>query len=95
MVSVDGALGYEATYYLKHISEHICMKCGKSYGEVMGCLPTSLSFAIIRAPDLCLRGRWRSALDMADGIGLCKCFFFGIIDCILILIIYSLFINII
>ena len=38
VVSVDGALGFEATNYLKHLSEHICMKWGKSYGEVMGWL---------------------------------------------------------
>ena len=73
VVSVDGALGCEATNYLKHLSEYICMKWGKSYGEVMGWLRASLSFAIIRATDLCLRGsriRWRSAMDMADGMGL-------------------------
>ena len=32
-----------------------------------------MSFAIIRATDLCLRGsriRWRSVMDMANGIGL-------------------------
>ena len=26
VVLVDGALGREATYYLKHLSEHICFK---------------------------------------------------------------------
>ena len=26
VVFVDGALGREATYYLKHLSEHICFK---------------------------------------------------------------------
>ena len=70
VVSVDGALGCEAT----NLSEHICMKWGRPYGEVMGWLRASLSFAIIRATDLCLWGsriRWRSALDMADGIGSC------------------------
>ena len=39
----------------------------------MGLLLSSLSFAIVRATDLCLQGshiRWTSALDMADGIGL-------------------------
>ena len=73
VVSVDGALELEATYYLKHLSEHICLKWGKSYGEVMGWLRASLTFAIIRATNVCLRGsrvKWRSALDMVDGIGL-------------------------
>ena len=62
-----------ATYYLKHLSEHIRLKWGKSYGEVMGWLRASLTFAIIRATNLCLQGsrvKWRSALDMVDGIGL-------------------------
>ena len=73
VVSVDGALGCEATNYLKHLSEHICMKWGKFYEKVMGWLRASLSLAIIRATDLCLWGsriRWRSVMDMADGIGL-------------------------
>ena len=70
VVSVDGALGLEATYYLK---QHICLKWEKSYGEVMGWLRASLTFTIMRATILCLRGsrvKWRSALDMVDGIGL-------------------------
>ena len=40
---------------------------------VKGWLRASLTFAIIRATNLCLRGsrvKWRSALDMVDGIGL-------------------------
>ena len=65
--SVDRASGREATYYLKHLSEHICFKWGKSYGEVMGWLRVSLTFAIIRATNLRLRGsriiKWRSAVD--------------------------------
>ena len=31
VVSVDGALGCKATNYLKHLSEYMCMKWGKSY----------------------------------------------------------------
>ena len=49
LVSVDSALGCEEINYRKHLSEHICMKWGKTYGEVMGWLRASLSFAIIRA----------------------------------------------
>ena len=70
MVSFDGALGCEATNLLKHLSELICMKWGKTYGEVMGRLQASLSFAIIRATNLCHRGSRISALDIVDGIGL-------------------------
>ena len=47
MVSVDGALGLEATYYLKQLSEHICLKLGKSYGEVIGWLRAILTVHVI------------------------------------------------
>ena len=64
---------HRRTNYLNHLTEHICMKWGKSHGEVMGWLRPGGSFAIIRATDLCLQGsriRWRSVMDMADGIRL-------------------------
>ena len=45
----------------QHLSEHIC---GKSYGEVMGWLRASWSFAIIRATNLCLWGLSHSVADL-------------------------------
>ena len=36
VVSVDSALGLEATYYLKHLSEHIRLKWGRSDGMAEG-----------------------------------------------------------
>ena len=42
-VSADGALGHEATYYLKHVSEQNYMKWGKSHGEVMKWLQATVS----------------------------------------------------
>ena len=46
--------------------------CVPNKGRSVVC-KASLTFAIIRATNLCLRGsrvKWRSALDMVDGIGL-------------------------
>ena len=55
VVSVDGALGCEATNYLKHLSEHICMKWGKSYGEVWeGCGPVCRLPSL--EPPICVSG---------------------------------------
>ena len=45
----------------------------RSYGEVLGWIKARLSFTIVRATDLCLRGshvRWRSGTDIDDGAGL-------------------------
>ena len=45
----------------------------KSYPEVAGWVRTRLSFAILRATNLCLRGprtKWRSGAAMDDGAGL-------------------------
>ena len=45
----------------------------KSYPEVAGWIPARLSFAILRATNLCLRSsrtKWRSGAAMDDGAGL-------------------------
>ena len=44
----------------------------KSNSEVLGWMRARLSFAILRATNLCLRGsraRWRSAVGLDDGAG--------------------------
>ena len=67
--SVDGVLGKEAEFFLKHLVEHLAMKWGRSYGAVMSWVRTRLSFAILRVTMLCVRGsrtRWRS-LGLVDG----------------------------
>ena len=45
----------------------------RSCGEVLGWIKPRLSFAIIRATDLCLRGshvHWKSGTGIDDGTGL-------------------------
>jgi len=54
---------------LKRLAEQLAMKWEKSYGVVMGWVRTRLSFAILRATMLCVRGsrtKWRS-LGLLDG----------------------------
>ena len=59
--SVDGLLGGEA--YLKCLADYLAAKWEKPYSVVMGWVIARLSFAILRATMLCVRGsreRWRS-----------------------------------
>ena len=73
VVTVDGAMGPEAALFLRRLAEKLSAGWEKSYGEVLGWIKARLSFAIIRATDLCLRGscvRWRSGTGINDGTGL-------------------------
>ena len=73
VVSVDGVLRREASFYIKHLVQKLAHKWEKSNSEVLGWMRARLSFAILRAKNLCLRGsrtKWRSAFGMDDGAGL-------------------------
>ena len=73
VVTVDGALGHEAVLFLRRLAEKLSAGWEKSYGEVLGWIKARLSFAVIRATDLCLRGsrvKWRSGTGIDDGAGL-------------------------
>eukprot|EP00731_Ephydatia_muelleri_P023669 Em0015g1252a len=70
VVSVDGVLGREANFLIKHLAQKLAHKWEKSNSEVLGWMRARLSFAILRATNLCLRGsrnKWRSAFGMDDG----------------------------
>ena len=74
--SVDGLMGTEAEVFLKRLGDRLAVKWEKSYSEVMGWVRARLSFAILRASILCLRGsrtKWRG-LGLEDGapIGLAR-----------------------
>ena len=61
--SVDGLLGREANVFVKRIAERLSYKWNTNYGQVLGWIRTHLSFSILRATVLCLRGshtKWRS-----------------------------------
>ena len=59
--------------FLKRLADKLSEKWGKSYGHVLTWLKMKLSFALLRATNLCLRGsrqRWRSGTGIDDGAGL-------------------------
>ena len=73
VVMVDSAMGPEAVLFLCRLAEKLSVGWERSYGEVIGWIKARLSFAIVRATDLCFRGshvRWRSGTGIDDGAGL-------------------------
>ena len=67
-VSVDGLLGREATKFVKHLADQLSFKWHSNYSMLINWVRTRLSFAIIRATILCLRGsrtKWR-AVNLLD-----------------------------
>ena len=68
-VSVDGMLGSEAVFFVKRFSDFLSAKWERPYN---GWVRARLSFAILRAALLCVRGsrtKWRS-LGIVDGTSL-------------------------
>ena len=75
VVSVDGILGKEAKTLIDRLSDRLASKWGKSYEETVSWVRTRLSFAVLRATDLCIWGsrtRWRS-LGIHDGATMSLC----------------------
>ena len=67
--STDGMLGTEVDFFLCRMADRLSAKWKRSYGEVIGWIRSRLSFAVLRATLLCVRGsrsRWRS-LGIVDG----------------------------
>ena len=54
VVTVDGALGPKAVLFLRHLVEKLCIRWKRGYGEILGWTKARLSFAVIRATNLCL-----------------------------------------
>ena len=52
VVSVDGVLGGEASFFIKHFAQKLAHKWDKSNSEVLGWMRARLSFAILRATNL-------------------------------------------
>ena len=55
-VSVDGVLGCEARMFVNRLGDSIADMRKKSHSEVMGWVRAKMSFAILRATNLCLHG---------------------------------------
>ena len=68
-MSVDGLLACEAHHFVKAVGWQLALKWETSYSQVVGWVRARLSFAILRASILCLRGsrtRWRG-IGLEDG----------------------------
>ena len=68
-VLVDELLGKEAQQFLKRLADDLARKWEKQYSETMEWIRARLSFAVLRASILCLRGsrtKWR-CLRIEDG----------------------------
>ena len=62
VVSVDGVLGREAECFIQNLAAKIAAKWKKTYSEVAGWIKARLSFANLKATNLCLGGsqtKWR------------------------------------
>ena len=73
VLMMNGLMAREARFVVQRIARALSTKWSKSYGVVMGWVQTRMSFAILRATNLCVRGsrvKWRSGTDMEDGAGL-------------------------
>ena len=73
MTSVDGLLHRKAEHFIKGMAACVASKRKKSNAQTCGYIRARLSFAIIRAASLCLRGsrvKWRSGLGFEGGAAL-------------------------
>uniref|UniRef100_A0A1X7UHG6 Uncharacterized protein n=1 Tax=Amphimedon queenslandica TaxID=400682 RepID=A0A1X7UHG6_AMPQE len=70
--TIDGLVGVEANTFLKKLAERLSLKWDQPYGQVIYWVRKRLSFALLRATGLCLRGT-RSKLrsiHFEDGAGI-------------------------
>ena len=71
-ITVDRMLGAEFKSFLKCLGDSLSVKWDKNYSATMYWIKCKLSFAVIRAINLCLRGshtKWRG-IEMEDGSGI-------------------------
>ena len=73
VVSVDGAFAPEFDRLIKRIAGGLSSKWDKPYSPTINWVRNRLSFAVLRATNLCMRGtrsKWRS-LGVVDGASIC------------------------
>jgi len=61
---VDGMLGTEARFFLCRLVDRLSSKWERPYSLVMGWVQARLSFAVLQATMICVRGsrvKWRSS----------------------------------
>ena len=76
-ITVDGLLGDELQSFLKHLSDFLSIKWEKPYHLTLSWIKTKISFSLLRATNLCIRGshfKWRG-LNHEDGSGIIPHYF--------------------
>ena len=71
-VSIDGMLDSDAEFFIKRLGDFLAARWERPYSVLMGWVMARLSFAILWAALLCVRGsqtKWRS-LGIVDGASL-------------------------
>ena len=59
VIGTNGGMGRECSMFLKNLADLLSKSDGEKYSEVIGCLRTRLSFEVLRACLLCVRGSRR------------------------------------
>ena len=71
-MSVDGLVGLEMNTFLKRLAQRLATKWDSSYSTTLFWIRAKLSFSLIRATNLCIRGtrsKWRG-IGIEDGSGI-------------------------
>ena len=59
VIGTNGGMGVECSKFLANLAEMLSKKQNEEYSDVMGWLRTKLSFEVLRAAILCVRGSRR------------------------------------
>ena len=71
-LTIDGLVGTEMKTFLQRLADRLSTIWELHYSLTMNWVRTKLSFALLRATNLCIRGtrsKWRG-VDMEDGSGI-------------------------
>ena len=75
VLSIDGALGWEANSFVKRLGRQLADKWHKEYSQAVGLVRTRLAFAILRATVMCIRGLRKpltgTRISLEDSAGVC------------------------
>ena len=71
-MTADGLVSQETSTFLKHLAERLAVKWGHHYSTLIYWIQTRLSFALLRATNLCIRGSQSKfkSLDFEDEAGI-------------------------
>ena len=71
-MTVDGLIGSETNTFIRRLADQLSIKWDYPYSSVLYWLRTRLSFALVRATNLCIRGSRSKirSLNFEDGAGI-------------------------